>query len=321
MKRSLWSVLCLLLTAIVVSVGAGQNKKESILDPAKAGPDFKVQGEYEGKIADKDKLGAQVVARGDGKFDGFLFPGGLPGAGWDGKGELKFTAKTENDKVSVTGTKWGGTIADGKFTGKTAEGLEFVLGKVERQSPTVGAKPPEGAMVLFDGTSADQWGGGKLVEGNLLHMGVNSKKLFKDIAKLHVEFRCPYEPFNGGQGRGNSGVYMQGRWEVQVLDSFGLKPNSGDCGAMYSLKPPAVNMSLPPLTWQTYDIEYKAPKFVDGKGSLAVITVYHNGVKIHDNYEIKGSGAKPEEEKPGPIHLQNHGNPVYYRNIWVVEAK
>lgn len=320
MRRAFLGLLVLALTGVVVLPGSAQQDKKAILDPEKAGPDFKIQGEYEGKIADKDKLGAQVVARGDGKFDGFVYPGGLPGAGWEGKGELKFAAKTEEGKVAVAGTKWAGTIADGKFTGKTPEGQEFVLSRVERKSPTLGAKPPEGAIVLFDGSSADQWNGGKLVEGNLLNMGVKSKKGFKDI-KLHLEFRCPFEPFQGGQGRGNSGVYMQDRHEVQVLDSFGLKPGGGDCGAIYGQKAPSVNMSLPPLTWQTYDIEYKAPRFVDGKGSPAVITVLHNGVKIHDNLEIKGSGAKLDEDKPGPIQLQNHGNPVYYRNIWVVEPK
>lgn len=322
MKRLLGGIALALLLTTLSGSHAFQAKKtnETFLDAEKAGPDFLIQGEYEGKIADKDKLGAQVVAKGDGKFTGFFWMGGLPGASWDGKTDVKFDAKTEDGKTTFSGGKWTGTIGDGKLSGKTADGDAFILTRVERKSPLAGAKAPDGAIILFDGKNADEWAGGKIVEGNLLQMGINSKKQFKDY-KLHVEFRCPYMPYAGGQGRGNSGVYMQGRHEVQILDSFGLKARNDDCGAIYGQQAPAVNMSFPPLAWQTYDIEYKAPKFVDGKGSPAVITVLHNGVKIHDQYEIKGSGAKIDEDKPGPIHLQNHGNPVYFRNIWLVETK
>jgi hypothetical protein len=326
MRSILLGLALLVLSVALLSGSVGvqaQNPKDQITDPEKAGPDFLVQGEYEGTIAGKDKLGAQVVAKGDGKFVGSILPGGLPGAGWDGKTKIKLDAKTIEGKTNVTAIAktsdgksltWTGTIADGMLTGKTDDGREFKLTRVVRKSPTLGEKPPQGAIVLFDGSSADKWQGGKLVEGNLLHMGTTSKDKFGDI-KLHVEFRCPYQPFAGGQGRGNSGVYVNNH-EVQVLDSFGLEAGAGDCGGLYGLKKPDVNMSFPPLSWQTYDIEFRLARTEGDKKIGPKITVFHNGVKIHDNVELKGN-----QDKPGPIHLQNHGNPVYYKNIWVVELK
>jgi hypothetical protein len=303
------------------SLSRAQNPKDAIVDPEKAGPEFLIQGEYEGLLDGKEKLGAQVVAKGGGKFVGDFLPGGLPGAGWNGKIKHKLEVKTVDGKSIVSGA-WTGVIAEGRLTGKTDKGQEFVLGRVVRKSPTLGMKAPQGAIILFDGSSASEWNGGQLVEGNLLKMGTSSKKKFGDV-KLHVEFRAPFQPFSGGQGRGNSGVYLQGRHEVQVLDSFGLKAGGGDCGALYGERSPDLNMSFPPLSWQTYDIEYRTARY-DAQGkkmSGAKITVLHNGVKIHDNYEYKNSGNKPGEDKPGAINLQNHGNPVYYRNIWVVELK
>lgn len=326
MRQRLVGLALLTLSLTLLAGVRAQNPtpKDQITDPEKAGSDFLVQGEYEGTVAGKDKLAAQVVARGDGKFTGAFLPGGLPGAGWDGKTRIKLDAKTVDGKTSVTAAvktadgksaTWTGVLADGKLIGKTDDGREFALNRVSRTSPTLGAKPPPGAVVLFDGTSADKWAGGKLVEGNLLQMGVNSKDKFGDIKQLHVEFRCPYQPFAGGQGRGNSGVYVNNH-EVQVLDSFGLEPNNGDCGALYGFRKPDVNMSFPPLAWQTYDIEFHLAKTEGDKKVGPRFTVLHNGVKIHDNVEVKGN-----QDKPGTIHLQNHGNPVYYRNIWVVEAK
>jgi hypothetical protein len=176
--------------------------------------------------------------------------------------------------------------------------------------------------VLFDGKNAEAWNGGHLDDRGLLAAGTTSRKQFQNFS-LHVEFLLPFKPLGRGQDRGNSGVYLQDRYEVQVLDSFGLKGENNECGGIYTKARPAVNMCLPPLVWQTYDIEFEAAKFDAGGKKLknAVATVKHNGVVIHDGFEINGptGGGKPEAPTPGPIQLQGHGNPVFYRNIWAVE--
>jgi hypothetical protein len=192
--------------------------------------------------------------------------------------------------------------------------------------------------VLFDGKDFKQWKHAKkkkgedavkweLVDGAMrVKPGTDSiitRKQFTDV-KLHVEFRTPFMPKARGQGRGNSGVYLQGRYEVQVLDSYGLEGKDDECGGIYKVAPPLVNMCAPPMQWQTYDITFRAPRF-DGAGNKVsdpILTVIHNGVKIHDKTEARGPttaslGGKATE--PGGIYLQDHGNRVEYRNIWLVE--
>jgi hypothetical protein len=142
---------------------------------------------------------------------------------------------------------------------------------------------------------------------------------------MHLEFRTPYMPRARGQGRGNSGVYIQERYEVQVLDSFGLDGADNECGSLYKQRAPILNMSFPPLSWQTYDVDFTAPHFdATGKKTRnAHITVRHNGVIVQNDVEITsktGAGAA-EGPNPRPIKLQDHGNPVHFRNIWIVEKR
>ncbi|MCU0703914.1 MAG: DUF1080 domain-containing protein [Fimbriiglobus sp.] len=300
----------------------------AIADPKelKGDPDFDTQGEYEGEGADKTKLAAHVIARGEGKYDVKIYTGGLPGAGWDGK-EPKTAKALRSDKGTEVkdGDKIVATIAGGRWMKADATG--FSLKKVERKSPTLGAAPPKGAVVLF-GKDGDEknWAGGKLValsDGKFLNNGIKSKQAFRAIT-AHVEFRLPWMPNSTGQLRGNSGVYLQDRYECQVLDSFGLKGENNECGGFYTLHKPKVNMCLPPMVWQTYDIEFTPAVFEGGKKiTNARATVKHNGVVIHDNVELKGptGGGQEEKDTPGVIQFQNHGDPVVFRNVWVVEKK
>jgi hypothetical protein len=137
---------------------------------------------------------------------------------------------------------------------------------------------------------------------------------------LHVEFRTPFMFEARGQNRGNSGVYMQGRYEIQVLDSYALAGRDNECGGIYQLGKPLVNMCLPPGRWQSYDVDFTAPRFdADGnKTANAVITVRHNGVIIHDSLELSRAtgGAMGKESAVGPLSLQDHGAPVQFRNVW-----
>jgi hypothetical protein len=297
---------------------------ESFTDPEKAGPDFRTQGEYRGEGGRIGKVGAQIVAEGDSNFTVRLLKGGLPGDGWDGKSQYRLKARLDNGQAAFSGEGYDGKLGGGKLT-VSREGETVTLDRVERRSPTLGAKPPEGAVVLFDGSSADAWEKGRLVEGNLLRWGTTSKQKFQDCS-LHLEFRTPFMPRAAGQARGNSGVYLQGRYEVQVLDTFGLAGKDNECGGIYQVAAPKVNMCYPPLTWQTYDVDFTAAKFgPDGKKTAeAVITVKHNDVVIHDRVKLPGltgGSSLPDDGTPGPIHLQDHGNPVAFRNIWAVVKK
>ena len=303
-----------------------EDKKQgyTVIDPSKAGPDFAVQGEYTGDITGKGKLGAQVIALGDGSFTAVFETGGLPGDGWDGSPRITAEGKTEGDKTTLTGT-YSATIANGVLTGKTDKGDAFELKRVERVSPDEGEKPPAGAIVLFDGTNVDAWDAmGKMDDRHLLQWGTRSKQKFQSFT-LHVEFLLPYKPFARDQARGNSGIYIQDRYEIQILDTFGHPEEFNGCASTYRQTSPKLNMCYPPLRWQTYDINFTAPKWdADGKKTAnAHVTVRHNGVVVQDNTELptKTGAGKPEGVEPGPIQLQEHHNPVFYRNIWIVENK
>jgi hypothetical protein len=316
------------IAVVLATPGFAQEKGKAYDDPKKVDDDYAFQGEYTAEIETDDgelKVGAQVIALGDGKFQLVGYRGGLPGDGWD-----------KSDRKTADGERSGGTVKfsiddnnvevrEGSFVVTGANGdRRAELKKVERKSPTLGKKPPEGAVVLFDGKNTDAWQKARMTEDGLLIQGATSKQKFGSHT-LHIEFRLPYQPHARGQARGNSGIYLQGRYEVQMLDSFGLEGKNNECGGVYTIAEPSVNMCFPPLAWQTYDIEYTAAQFDgDKKTKNARITVYHNSMTIHDNVELThATTASPLKEgpEPGPVYLQDHGNPVRYRNIWVVEKK
>ena len=205
-------------------------------------------------------------------------------------------------------------------------------------APGTGGAPPSDAIVLFDGSNLDQWqhrdgsdvqwsvedGAVTVVRGT---GDIITRELFGDI-QLHVEWRTPAIIEGEGQGRGNSGIIIQQRYEVQVLDSYENRTYSnGQAASIYKQHIPEVNASRPPGEWQSYDIFFTAPRFADD-GSLttpAYVTVVHNGVLVHNDVEIAGPtrfiGEPSYEPHPlkQPLQLQDHANPVSFRNIWVRE--
>ena len=211
-------------------------------------------------------------------------------------------------------------------------------------SPAIGAKatgrkgpapifaplhtPPANAVILFNGKNLRGWhqrdgkpAAFKVKDGAMTAAGgdIVTDRAFTD-AIIHVEFREPKEP---APERGNSGVYVQGRYEIQVLDTYGVKiPGKGSCGAIYDQFAPLVNASKPPLEWQSFDIVYRAPRVdASGKAIQGRMTVFQNDVLIHNNVEVLGPTGSALDDKvtePGPLLLQFHGSAVEYRNVWLV---
>lgn len=328
--RALFPAL-FLFVAITPGFADSKSPKWAATSVKEAGPDFQIQGEYSGILgseSDPLKYGVQVIALGDGTFRAIGYPEGLPGDGWNQEEKVSSDGKKIENVISFVSEQGRGDLENEKITIFDADGNQVgVLNKVHRKSPTLGKKPPENAMVLFDSADAEKtvknFINGSLSKDNLLKEGVTSKQKFKN-GHLHLEFQLPFMPQARGQGRSNSGCYILGRYEVQILDSFGLEGKDNECGGIYKVGAPRVNMCLPPLAWQTYDIDFQSAKY-DSEGNKtakARITVKHNGVTVHEDREIDEptpGGTNKDEAIAGPLFLQDHTNPVRFRNIWLVE--
>jgi len=215
---------------------------------------------------------------------------------------------------------------------------EYLSGKVWKEPKVVDpgpvGGPPSDAIVLFDGTDMSKWNGGEkwlVKDGYAISRGesITSKQAFGDC-QLHLEWAAPEKIEGQGQGRGNSGVLLMSLYEVQILDSYQNQTYfDGQCGALYKQWPPMVNACRAPGQWQTFDILFTAPRF-DPQGKLlkpAYATVLHNGVVVQNHSELAGVTAwhvPPSYTAHAPklpLHLQFHGNPVRFRNIWIRELE
>lgn len=319
------------LVLLVASAGRAENYKDVFPDT----PD-PFLGDYEGRwSADEDvdpEMAAQIFPLGGDLYRVILvnrlhlrYP--LLGVYEIGpkEGMLKFEDEKffgETDGKTMTG-------------GRKGSPKTFKIERVHPTPPTLGATPPQNAVVLFDGKNLDAFeapNNWQVLDGGVMMVTPDSKDLlskkkFKNL-QMHVEFRLPLMPEARGQARGNSGVFSQDVYEVQVLDSYGLDGNNNECGGMYKVSPPQVNACAPPLEWQTYDITFHGAKY-DAEGKVAEfprITVYQNGILIQHDIPLPWITQWKEEQRLQPppkeaesIRLQAHHNFVQYRNMWVVE--
>lgn len=344
------AVLCSLLAITLTTVATAADARYGENDP--------VAGTYYGNFKTQFAQGpaeAQIRALGNNQYDGFLLLKRVaentesivtianihPFEMMNGEGIL--TASHPNDGVASAEDRnlefsFPGMIFLGKVTQGRVEAditgsflrpgdAKLTLTKsTPRSSPTLGAKAPDNAVVLFDGKPNDKWKDLKWsTKDGVLEVGkgnITTKDSFEN-ALLHLEFRTPFMPEARGQARGNSGVYLRSVFEVQVLDSFGKFPlESNDCGGIYQVSAPdwhQVNACLPPGTWQTYDITYRQGS--EQENRLPTISVMHNGKVTVSNAEVPAglvaNGTGGGEVDGGFLMLQDHGNAVQFRNIWV----
>jgi hypothetical protein len=322
-------------SGVILVLSCAASAQLVALDPSEAGPDFAVQGEYDGEARSQagaeTGLGAQVVAQGDGRFRVVFFPGGLPGDGWTGADRFEAEGAAdpsggEPGRIRIEGGEYQGALAGDSLKGSEVTGRTFVLRKRERQSPTLGLAPPSGATVLIGGGALTA---GSLAEWDNASLDTNghfvplepvaaTRKTFSDFS-MHIEFRLPFVPSAMGQARGNSGLkFLLPKAffaEIQLLDSFGNEPETDECGGIEVLFKPDVNATLPPLTWQTFDIHLVTPAAADtpvvGKG---VINVWHNGILIHSGRVLPSMASSVN------IALQKYVSPVAFRNMWILEG-
>lgn len=309
---------------------ASEEPKESpqiATSEPKDDPEYALLGEYVGPVPDGSggytPVGLQVRPLGNDRFEAIQYSGGLPGQEHFSGEPIQLVGRRSGDFLVLSGGPWAIFAEHDSCLIVDRQGNKVgQLERVSRTSPTMGAAAPEGATVLFDGSGVEQFTVARMTEDGLLMEGADVNPMFQDF-NLHVEFRLPYMPSFDSQARGNSGCYLQSRYEVQILDSFAQLPLFNGCSSLYRTKAPDVNMCLPPLQWQTYDIQFTAPRWGAGGNKLrnGRLTVWHNGVKTQDDIELPNKTGAGQVEAPTllPTRFQNHKDPVRFRNIWIVD--
>ncbi len=317
------------LAALLSASGAVEEAIDSRFKPTVPDP---AMGDWQGTPG----YVAQVLPTDGGKYEVHVFHAfDVP----NDKPLATLTGEKSGGAIALQGGGWTGTIAGAHL--RASKGSEnFDLQHVTRTPPTLGAKPPAGAVVLFDGKSLDAWAdkkgkewlveGGpapwKVVDGGILEVvpgtggGIISHQRFGDC-HVHVEFRTLGYP-------SNSGVFLETRYEANINETYGKldgTPNAGFDNCTPAGDTPKIRATRPPLEWQTFDIDFTAPRFdAQGKKTAdATATVLFNGVKIYDAQKlgpVKGAAGRLGEAPTGPLMLQEHGMPVQFRNIWVVPA-
>lgn len=303
-------------------------------EEAHAFPGYEYQGEYTGELSidggETQPVSLQVAVYGENRFRALFIEDRLPGHAEQPIAEnrmFEMEGAVNNGELILEGDHALRFRFDGIGFAAINDKNE-VLGFLEhtiRNSPVMGMNPPENAIILFDGTNLDYWDENtRMTDDGLLMQGATTAGEYGDM-RLHVEAKQGFMPNNSGQGRANSGIYIQNRYEVQILDSFALHPQINGNGSLYNLSAPGTNTSLPPLAWQTYDVFFRAPRFDDdgNKTENARITVYLNGILVQDDVELEGgtgAGGRRAEVAKAELYLQRHTGPVRFRNIWLVEG-
>ncbi|MEO7426814.1 MAG: DUF1080 domain-containing protein [Fibrobacteria bacterium] len=340
-----------ILAAMCIGLTAENARAQADYVPPLSGAalsQWQVQGEYYGTIAGGGGLGAWLIARGTDSYNVVFLPGGLvtlPGTNYGGFDKTGWAINTFSGTAKLTGTafavtttsKYNATTITGTgesriMTGTSPTGAAFTLNRVVRNSPVHLLKPKAEwgtAKLWFDSTTgqadlakwARQENDVQLSRKNL-YRGIHSVENHGG-GFLHVEFQGCFNPTASGQGRSNSGIYLQSRFEAQVLDSFGNALAIDEYGSIYTIKAPPINVALPPLTWHTYDIYFTPRSSGTGPSTAgaAVMTVYANGVLVQDQTVVSNkTTAAPLDDKvgDGPLYLQNHNNEVVYNNIWFI---
>jgi hypothetical protein len=336
-----WS--CLFVGWVITTgMASGQAKRPAPIDPTKKDEDFAVQGEYVGVIMEDgkaQKYGVRVgITEKAGEFKAIAYRGGLPGDGWD----KKFSEPKNKRLIEWSGQTRDGLTSFPKFLRGSASlsngilavtsGGEKVgeLKRIVRKSPTLGAKPPAGAIVLFDGSNLEHFvtPRSKMTDDRLLMVGARTKQNFTNFV-LHVEFRAPYL-----RSPGHSAIFLQNSYHLAMAGrSFGFGTCSDlGCGGIRWVRAPDENMCFPPLTWQTFDVDFTAARF-DRESKIVrkpIVTIRQNGVLIHDHVELpemppfyRGGGTDPLSSQGGPLQFQSHADDRHYvyRNIWILEKK